>query len=288
MRSHTSGANAAHYTDQGERKVNLCRWLSAVALGTLLVGGGSAFAEPEKKPAKEIASFGALRAPSSEAARSQALDWLKGAGKADASTVKAFDALWSGDSPLLDKVAGTLAAGDDDARKLLAEAGDAAAPAPTKVPDVLKDAKRNSYYRANLALAYARALSNRRIHEEALDVLKTAKAEQVVDPSAYLFHRAVAEHALLLKKEAAESIVRLLDDAADSPERYKMVAGLMLFDMMGWKDKDLGWIARKMDNIERRLELARGGPQTQKMQKEVVARLDELIKELENKNKGGS
>ena len=35
-----------------------------------------------------------------------------------------------------------------------------------------------------------------------------------------------------------------------------MVAGLMLFDMMGWKDKDLGWIARKMDNIERRLEMA--------------------------------
>src|SRR5207247_4446861 len=95
---------------------------------------------------------------------------------------------------------------------------------------------------------------------------------KVIDPSAYLFHRAVAEHALLLKKEAAESIVRLLDDAADSPERYKMVAGLMLFDMMGWKAKDLGWIARKMDNIERRLELARGGPQTQKMQKEVVAR----------------
>ena len=32
------------------------------------------------------------------------------------------------------------------------------------------------------------------------------EAEQVVDPSAYLFHRAVAEHARQLKKEAAESI----------------------------------------------------------------------------------
>jgi hypothetical protein len=40
-----------------------------------------------------------------------------------------------------------------------------------------------------------------------------------------------------------------------------------------------------MDNIERRLELARGGPQTQKIQKEVVARLDEIIKELENLSK---
>jgi hypothetical protein len=56
--------------------------------------------------------------------------------------------------------------------------------------------------------------------------------------------------------------------------------------MQTWKDKDLGWIARKMDNIERRLELARGGPQTQKMQTEVVRRLDEIIKELENQKKG--
>jgi hypothetical protein len=62
----------------------------------------------------------------------------------------------------------------------------------------------------------------------------------------------------------------------------------MLYDMQGWRDKDLGAVARKMDNIERRLELARGGPQTQKMQKEVVARLDEIIKELENKAKGSS
>jgi hypothetical protein len=60
----------------------------------------------------------------------------------------------------------------------------------------------------------------------------------------------------------------------------------MHFDMLTWRDKDLGWIARKMDNIERRLELARGGPQTQKMQKEVVARLDELIKQLENQKSG--
>ena len=268
--------------------MSLCRWFSALALGALLVGGGPALAQAEKKPPKEIASFGTLRAATPEAARSQSLDWLKGVGKTDETTVKAFDALWSGDRPLLDKVAGTLALGDDNARKLLAEASDDNAPAPVKVPDVLKDAKRQPFYRANLALAYARSLSNRRIHEDALDALKTTKAEQVVDPSAYLFHRAVAEHALLLKKEAAESIVRLLDDAADAPERYKMVAGLMLFYMMGWKDKDLGWIARKMDNIERRLEMARGGPQTQKMQKEVVARLDELIKELENKNKGGS
>src|SRR5438477_244139 len=90
------------------------------------------------------------------------------------------------------------------------------------------------------------------------------------------------------KQEAGTTVTRLLTQAVDSPERYKTVAALMLLDMQAWKDKDLGAVARKMGNIERRLELARGGPHTQKLQKEVVARLDELIKELENKSNGSS
>jgi hypothetical protein len=64
-----------------------------------------------------------------------------------------------------------------------------------------------------------------------------------------------------------------------------MVAALMHFDMLTWQDKDLGWIARKMENIQRRLDLKRGGKNTQKQQKEVLVRLDEMIKEIENKNK---
>ena len=82
-------------------------------------------------------------------------------------------------------------------------------------------------------------------------------------------------------------VVTEVDDVADAPERYKVMAALMHFEMLGWQNKDLGWISRKMNNIERRLDLARGGPQTQKMQKEVVMRLDELIKELENQQKSG-
>jgi hypothetical protein len=55
--------------------------------------------------------------------------------------------------------------------------------------------------------------------------------------------------------------------------------------MQTWKDKDLGAVARKMDNSERRLQLARGGPQTQEIQKDILRRLDELIKEKENQAK---
>jgi hypothetical protein len=154
------------------------------------------------------------------------------------------------------------------------------------VPEIVADAKQPAFFRANLAVAYARALSNRRIYEEALATLKTVKPEDVADPAAYLFHRAVAEHAMLMKEDAGRSILRLLDDVAEVPQRYKAVGALMMLDMVSWREKDLNWIARKMDNSGRRLELARGGPTTQKIQKDIVRRLDELIKELENKAKG--
>jgi hypothetical protein len=273
--------------------VRRTRWFSVPVLAVLLLGGGQVLAQAEKKAAKEpvpreLASFGTLRTADLNTIRSQAEAWLKEVGKTDATTRQQFAAVWASDRPLLDKVVDTLALGDDEARKLLTEARDYNAGAPAQVPEALKDNKKPAFYRANLALAYAKGLSNRRVYEEALEALRLIKPEQVVDPASYLFHRAVAEHAMLLKKEADESIVRLLDDVTDAPERYKMVAALMHFDMLTWRDKDLGEIARKMDNIERRLELARGGKKTQELQKEVVARLDEIIKKLENQNKGGS
>jgi hypothetical protein len=258
----------------------------ALALSSLLVFGGNLLAD-KAKPAKADSAFGTLQSATPEEARAQAQAWLKSQGKSDATTTKAFESIWADkESTLIEKVTDTLTLGDPTAKQLLADAGSAKASAPTKVPAVLKDAKKPAFFRANLALAYAKALTKRRVYEEALDALKAVKAEQVTDPSAYFFTRAVAAHALMQRTEADNSIVRLLDDVADAPERYKMVATLMHFDMTAWQDKDLGWIARKMDNIERRLDLSRGGPKTQKMQKEVVMRLDELIKELENKNKG--
>jgi len=257
-----------------------------VALCGALLCAGRATADEAKKVPKEVVSFGTLRATTPETARSQADEWLRSAGKTDAATQKAFAEIWATERTVLDKVADTLAVGNADARALLDEARDPKSAAPTEVPSLLKDKKLPSFFRANLALAYAKALSGRRVYEEALEALDTVKPEQVVDPATLLFHKAVAEHGLMKMREASNTIVRLLDDVADSPERYKTVAALMVFDMMGWKDKDLGSIARKMDNIERRLDLSRGGPKTQKLQKDVIARLDELIKEKENQGKG--
>jgi hypothetical protein len=258
----------------------------ALIVSVSLAAAGSALADDAKQSSKGPLSFGALRPANPEEVRERALAWLNQAGKSDPTTRKSFDSLWAQtDRSVVDRLADTFALGDERAAKLLAEARDPSKAAPTQIPGLLADKKQSLFFRANLGLAYAKALSSRRVYEEGLAVLKSIKPEQVVDPVSYLFHRAVAEHALALKQDAGRSITRLLDDAVDVPERYKMISMLMNFDMQSWREKDLGWIARKMDNIERRLELSRGGPQTQKIQKEVVARLDELIKQIENQMK---
>jgi tetratricopeptide (TPR) repeat protein len=266
--------------------VNRRNLIVALSLAVPLVGTFSAGAA-EIKAGKETVSFGALRTMDADAARAQALSWLKSVGKTDEASQKAFEALWSqNERPVLDRLADAFSLGDAAAAKLLATARNPASAAPQDVPAFIKDAKLSAFYRSNLGLAYAKSLSQRRVYEEALEALKLVKPENVADPATYLFHRAVAEHALGQRDEAVRSIVRLLDDTSDAPERYRMVAVLMAFDMQSWREKDLGDIARKMDNIERRLELARGGPKTQKIQKEVISRLDELIKQMENECNG--
>jgi hypothetical protein len=112
-------------------------------------------------------------------------------------------------------------------------------------------------------------------------VLVRVEPEQVVDPAAYFFFRAVCEHGLLLRNAAEKSIDHLLIDVPDAPDSYRTVAALMHFDMETWQEKDLAWVARMMDGIQRRLALSRGGKITRRMQREVLARLEEMIKERE-------
>lgn len=243
-------------------------------------------ARVERPAGGESVSLVALKTPTLESARAQALTWLTETGKTDPASLKQFEDIWTAASerPILERVAGTLALGNPEAGKLLNAARDPAAPPPLEAPALLKDPKASTFFRANLGLAYAKALIARRVHEEALDVLRAIKPSLVVDPAAYFFHRAVAEHALALRAEADRSIFAVNEDVADAPNRYRELSLLMLFDMQTWREKDLGKISRLMDNIERRLELSRGGPKTQKIQKEVVARLDEMIKQIENQN----
>jgi hypothetical protein len=269
--------------------VKITRWFSVPALAASLLMGGAGLALADGETSKkEVASFGSLRTADVKVARADAEAWLKQAGKTDAATQKAFADLWDGEGAVMTKVTETICLGDPAAKKLLDEARNPKIAAPTEVPALIKDKKLPAFYRANLALAYGKALSSpgRRVYEEALEALESVKPEQVADPGAYLFYRAVAEHGLMKRTEAVRTVVRMLDDVTDAPDRYKTVSLLMVLDMATWQEKDLGSIARKMDNIERRLDLSRGGPKTQKLQKDVIARLDELIKEKEGQCNG--
>jgi hypothetical protein len=268
--------------------VKLHYWLSSLAILALL--SGSAVQAQEKKlgqdPKKLAPVFHALEGMSDEVAQTKAQAWFKVAVNNNAAKMQQFQNIWKNqEATVLERLAATFEAGDATAAQLLSAGRDVNAPAPKEVAPLFKNAKADPFFRNNLALAYARSLSNRRIHEEALEILKTTALEQVADPAAYLFHRAVCEHALLQKAEARSSILRLLKEGVDAPDRFKTLGVLMLDDMQTWKEKDLAAVARKMDNIERRLELARGGPVTQEIQRDVIARLDELIKEMENKAK---
>jgi hypothetical protein len=226
-----------------------------------------------------------------DAAKAKVEGWLTGLGKLDRAK---FDAVWATDKTVAEKTVASIALGKPEAQAVLDDARDITKDAPTGVPAVIADEK-DAFVKANLGAAYARALAGKKVYEEALASVRGVSPEDVADPSAYLFFKSVAEHSLAgyqkaRKIDATASLVRLLDDVTDAPDRYKMVATLMFFDLQNWSkdDKDLGNIGKLMDSSGRRLDLARGGQTTQDIQKRILFRLDEKIKELEEKAKGGS
>lgn len=267
---------------------NLC---AAAALATGLAAGPAAAADPTPS-AKPNPTFGfsTLKALGADAAKAKAEAWLKSVNKFDAA---AFNTVWADETKtVLDRTADSLALGNSEAASILGNVRKADAPAPDELPALLKkDAKQDPFFQTNLALAFAKAAASKKVYEEALEALnEVATPEAAVDPAAFYFFKAVAEHATMRKDAATGSIVKLLDDVADAPDRYKMVATLMFFEMQNWSPdpKHLSNIERLMDNSGRRLELARGGEKTQDIQRKIVFRLEELIKQLENQNKPGS
>ncbi len=267
--------------------MTLRNWcLSALAGSALLLNGFSVWAaDGPQKPTKELVSFGTLQSPSPEAARARPCSGSRRPARPTRPASRSSTPSGPATAVCWKRRPRPSILGDKNAEELLTRTRDPRSAAPTSVPAILKDTKVDPFLRANLGLAYARELTNRRIFDEALEALKAVKPEQVIDPGAYFFTRAVAEHTLMLRKEADDTVFRLLDDVTDAPERYRAIAWSMKFDMDTWQDNDLGWIARKMSVIKDRLDLTRGGKKTQRYQKEVLVRLDEMIKEMENKQK---
>ncbi|MCS7020248.1 MAG: hypothetical protein NZ703_15185 [Gemmataceae bacterium] len=269
------------------------RIIAGVLLGVGLVrltGVSGIAAEPNgnKGSRTPTFSFSTLRSMPEELARTQVMEWLRSVGRFDAARL---EHIWQDTSrSLIDRTADGLALGLPEAQAALQQVRNPEAPAPDSVPTFLKDSRLDPFVRTNLALAFAKAAANRKAYEEALEALNGGVVEKAVDPAAFLFYKAVCEHATMQKNAATRSILRLLEEVVDAPDRYRLVASLMFFEMQNWSPdpKDLANIERLMDNSGRRLELARAGEKTQDIQRKIIFRLDELIKELENQAKNSS
>jgi hypothetical protein len=206
----------------------------------------------------------------------------------DESTRAKITALWTDEatknrSPeeLLDQVATTVALVDENARQLIdfcRTASDV-----TALPDfpMLQDEQQPAFLRGNLRLLYGRWLAQHHLYDEALVQFQPLTTADVVDPAALLFYQSVAYHRMPDKRQCIPLVAKLLEQQQQIPHRYVTVAQLMQADIEPLESDSLDEISRLMDEVRRRLELKRAGTRVRQQEDEVIAKLDKLIKKVE-------
>ena len=140
----------------------------------------------------------------------------------------------------------------------------------------------------NVHLWAARSFMHRQLFEECRALLERCDESLLIDPASYYFCKAVSEHHLLETEAALASLETLLERCSPLPARYKNLGELMRYDLKQLKQKSLGEIAKKMTDVERRLQLGRSGEKVQQKQKEIIETLDEIIEKMEEQSGGGS
>ncbi|MEX0713220.1 MAG: hypothetical protein WD278_12770 [Pirellulales bacterium] len=234
--------------------------------------------------ADRLPSQPALAAPAFDEVRALAMAWLD-ESKADPAVRERALELWTssqvGGIAALDALAGTFALADPRAARLLEICRKPRPRGPLAEQDWLAAEDTPPLVRNNLRLVYGRWLAQQGLYDELLAQLSDIKPADVVDPASLLFYQGVAHHRLLNKQEGLAAIGTLLNQVAASPRRFAAVAALMQHDLEALEDESLDHIARRMDDIRRRLELGRAGSKVRKIEDDVIASLDKLIEEME-------
>ncbi|MGI9456414.1 MAG: hypothetical protein ACR2NU_07620, partial [Aeoliella sp.] len=135
--------------------------------------------------------------------------------------------------------------------------------------------------RNNLSLYHARWLAQHGLYDEVLIALEGLTPEDVIDPAGLLFYRMVAHHQLVEPEESRTALVQLLEHEDALPRRYQQIAQLLQRDLKGLKDESLDHIARRMNDVRRRLDFGRAGKEVQMVEQGVLDSLDKLIEKLE-------
>jgi hypothetical protein len=153
-----------------------------------------------------------------------------------------------------------------------------------KLPEFswLADSETPELISHNMRLYLARWLVQQGYYDEAIAWTNGLTTEQVVAPESLLFYRAVAHHQLVEADKADAAIGQLLEGQEKLPTRYQKLADLMRHDMEGLKDDSLDHIARRMEDVRRRLAQGRPGERVQGVEKGVIDSLDKMIKKAED------
>jgi hypothetical protein len=265
------------------------------AVACLLVAAlaaGSVWAA-EIKPNQEFAKKATWKIPAAASVREAAMEWLAMRELPQTARMQ-LETLWSsalaGDNEahLFDVLCATFAAADPQAAELVTTCLQ-----PRRqiaLPEVgwLTDEKTPAIERHNLRLLYGRWLVQESLHDEAAVQLENLQPDDVADPAALLFYQAVVHHSTLAPEAGLAAIARLLENEAKIPKRYVSLSRLMQADLEALKEESLDHIARRMDDIRRRLDLGRAGPKVREVEDGVIASLDKLIKEMEEQQQAAA
>ncbi len=248
--------------------------------------------ESEKKEEKpKLPPIPKWEPPLAAEVRDRALAWLD-ERQVDEATRREVEKIWElGDGPsgpaLLVAVTATFAMGDQRARKLVEVCS---RPRIELVPPSypwLLDPKTDPFMAANLRLLYGRWLAHELLYDEAKELLGGLEPGDVVDPASLLFYQAVTYHFFLDQENGLRTIDGLLKSPEHCPRRYVVLGSLMREDLSMLKEDTLDHIARRMRDIERRLDLGRAGRRVRQVEDGVIESLDKLIKKLEQQQQGG-
>ena len=216
------------------------------------------------------------------------MKWLDGRD-ADDKIRDEVNRIWSTDpegnskasaGELLDRAVHSFAAVDGKARRLVDQCSGAAAGSALPDTDWLADAQADSFVTGNSRLWYGRWLVNQSLLDEAREQLADLKPEHVVAPATLLFYQAVVYQGLLEPEAGLASVKLLLKGADNAPRRYIEIGRLLKQDLETIKEDSLDHIARRMNDVGRRLELGRAGSDVRKIEDGVIESLDKLIEKL--------
>jgi len=268
---------------------SMISWNAMSVSVVLLVAAAAA----HSKAADVFSKPPAWQSPRPEEVQAQAIRWLA-EKQVDAATRNKAAALWADlakqptETQVLLRLAATFALADQRSAKLVELCAKPKNQFVLPSQAWLSDPQTPAFLGANLRLLYGRWLVHCEMFDEAHEQLSGLNPGDVVAPATLLFYRSVACYSLLHKEAGLKAIAELLDGAEQSPRRYVTMARLMQEDLKILEDDSLDHVARRMNDVRRRLDLGRAGQKVRSVEDGIIESLDKMIKKVEEQQVASS